>query len=74
MENLCEVQVKPGGEVVITLRNPFRGAGRGETAGHVWAAQAEVLKAARSVLDGMIQALGDRSGETGRPRRRVRVS
>ena len=73
-ENTIEVRYKPGEELVITLRNPFGGgAPTGETRERLRGAQVEVLKAARTAIDVLIEMMGDKSGESGRPRRRVTV-
>jgi hypothetical protein len=73
-DDAFELRFKPGEELVITLRNPFRGSlSGGETAEHIRVARTEVLKAMRSALDVVIESLADRAGESGRPRRRVKV-
>lgn len=87
-ENILEVKLKPGEEIVITLRNPFaagaepRASSAGENAGEdgeppmtdqLHAIGTEVLKTARTVLDALIGALGETGEGTERTKKRVKV-
>ena len=87
-ENILEVKLKPGEEIVITLRNPFaagsdakvsassQGAGEdGEPpmADQLHAIGTEVLKTARTVLDALIGALGEAGESAERTKKRVKV-
>jgi hypothetical protein len=81
-ENVFEVKFKPGDEIVITMRNPFRGeprAGAAEDGDETPAGEqlhaigTEVLKTARTVLDAVIDLLAEKPGEPGRTKRRVKV-
>ena len=87
-ENIFEVKFKPGEEIVITLRNPMRGerpageAAAGESAAdaaepppveQLHAIGTEVLKTARTVLDAVIELLGEKPAEPTRTKRRVKV-
>lgn len=87
-ENILEVKLKPGEEIVITLRNPFAATGEARAAAgaesggdegeppmadQIHAIGTEVLKTARTVLDALIGALGESGDGPERTRKRVKV-